>query len=76
MVELRFTDIGEGVNEGEITRIFYEAGHEVNEGVDLIEVETDKATVPISSPIKGKIIKIFVKEGDKVEVGDLLLTIE
>ncbi|MGM1458830.1 MAG: biotin/lipoyl-containing protein, partial [Columbia Basin potato purple top phytoplasma] len=39
-------------------------------------VETDKVSVFIPSVATGKIKEIFFKEGDDIEVGDLLLTIE
>ncbi|MDV3167818.1 MAG: biotin/lipoyl-containing protein [Candidatus Phytoplasma stylosanthis] len=76
MVELRFSDIGEGINEGKIITFFYKEGDFVKEGENLLEVETDKVSVPISSPKTGKIKKIFFNEGDQIEVGDLILTIE
>ncbi|MEZ0180406.1 biotin/lipoyl-containing protein ['Camptotheca acuminata' phytoplasma] len=76
MFELRFADIGEGINEGKIIQFFCKENDDVKEGQDLLEIETDKVTVPISAPATGKIKKIFFAEGDEIKVGDLLLTIE
>ncbi len=76
MFELRFSDIGEGINEGKIIKFFFQEGDEVEEGQELVEIETDKVSVPITSPIKGNIKKIFFQEGDTVKVGNILLTIE
>ncbi|QTX02650.1 dihydrolipoamide acetyltransferase component of pyruvate dehydrogenase complex [Candidatus Phytoplasma luffae] len=76
MFELRFADIGEGINEGKITKLFCKVGDQVKEGDELLEVETDKITTPITSPKTGIIKKIFFQEGDDIEVGNLLLTIE
>ena len=42
----------------------------------LAEVETDKAVVEIPSPKAGKIVKIFGKEGDVINVGDTLVEID
>lgn len=76
MFELRFADIGEGISEGKIIKFLFKVGDQVEEGQDLLEVETDKVSVFIPSVATGKIKEIFFKEGDDIEVGDLLLTIE
>lgn len=76
MFELRFSDIGEGITEGKIIKFLCKAGDQVKEGQDLLEVETDKVSVFIPSVATGKIKEIFFKEGDDIEVGNLLLTIE
>jgi pyruvate dehydrogenase E2 component (dihydrolipoamide acetyltransferase) len=41
-----------------------------------MEVETDKATMPIPAPQAGKITKILVKEGDTIEVGAPIMEID
>jgi pyruvate dehydrogenase E2 component (dihydrolipoamide acetyltransferase) len=43
---------------------------------DLLEVETDKATMPVPAPQAGKIIKVLVKEGDTIEVGAPIMEFE
>ena len=50
------------------------AGQEVKEGDIILEVETDKAAVEIPSPYSGIIQEIFVKPGDIVNVGDVMMT--
>lgn len=42
----------------------------------LIELESDKATMEVPSPIAGKIVEIKVSEGDEVAEGALILTLE
>ncbi len=42
----------------------------------LIELESDKATMEVPSPVAGKIVEIKVKEGDTVSEGSLILTME
>ncbi|MBX2805120.1 MAG: dihydrolipoyl dehydrogenase [Hyphomicrobiales bacterium] len=42
----------------------------------LIELESDKATMEVPSPMAGKIVEIKVKEGDTVSEGSLIMTME
>jgi pyruvate dehydrogenase E2 component (dihydrolipoamide acetyltransferase) len=76
LFEFRLPDIGEGVAEGEIVGWKMQEGGSVNEDQPLLEVMTDKATVEISSPVRGKIHQIVAKEGAVVPVGAVLCTIE
>src|SRR5947209_4686832 len=68
-VEFRLPDIGEGVAEGEIVKWLVASGDSVDEDQPLVEVMTDKATVTIPCPVKGKIDKILAKDGQVVAVG-------
>ena len=74
--EFRFPDIGEGIVEGEIVRWFVKEGEHIEENQPIVEVLTDKATVEIPSPIKGKITKRIGKDGEIIEVGATLVVIE
>jgi pyruvate dehydrogenase E2 component (dihydrolipoamide acetyltransferase) len=74
--EFRLPDIGEGVAEGEVVKWFVQEGGTVAEDAPLVSVLTDKANVEIPSPKSGKIVKIHAKEGEKVKVGGLLVTID
>lgn len=72
--EFRFEDPGEGIHEGEVTEVLVSVGDEVNEGDDVLVVETDKATTELPSPYTGTIEEIRVGEGDVIEVGDVMIT--
>ncbi len=74
--EFRLPDIGEGVAEGEVVHWFVEEGGSIQEDAPLVSVLTDKANVEIPSPRGGRIAKLHAKEGEKVKVGALLVTIE
>jgi pyruvate dehydrogenase E2 component (dihydrolipoamide acetyltransferase) len=71
--EFKLPDIGEGVHEGEITKWFVKEGDAVNENDPIVEVMTDKVTVQIPSPVTGKILERFGKEGDVIQVGTTLV---
>jgi pyruvate/2-oxoglutarate dehydrogenase complex dihydrolipoamide acyltransferase (E2) component len=53
--EFRLPDIGEGVVEGEIVKWLVKEGDAIAEDQPLVEVMTDKATVTIPSPKKGRV---------------------
>lgn len=74
--EFKLPDLGEGVAEGEIVKWLVHEGDSINEDQPMVEVMTDKATVQIPSPAKGKIGKIFAKEGQTAKVGDVLVALE
>ncbi|MDD4903050.1 MAG: lipoyl domain-containing protein [Candidatus Bipolaricaulis sp.] len=47
-------------------------GDAVQEGDDLVEVETEKTTFVVSAPASGRLAEIAVGEGKRVQVGDRL----
>ena len=51
-------------------------GDVISAGQDIVEMETDKATVPVPSDVGGKVTKILVGEGDTVPIGGGLLEVE
>jgi pyruvate dehydrogenase E2 component (dihydrolipoamide acetyltransferase) len=66
-------DLGEGLTEAEIRQVLVHEGDVVREDAPLLEVETDKATVEIPSPMSGRIEKIHVQPGQTVKVGQVLV---
>ena len=70
----KLPDLGEGIHEGEVLSVPVSVGQEVKEGDIILEVETDKAAVEIPSPYSGSVHEIFVKPGDVVNVGDVMMT--
>jgi pyruvate dehydrogenase E2 component (dihydrolipoamide acetyltransferase) len=67
-------DLGEGLTEAEIIRVFVREGEVIREDAPLLEVETDKAQVEIPSPMGGRVEKIHVVPGQTVKVGQPLVT--
>ncbi len=76
LVEFRLPDLGEGIAEGEVVKWLVQEGDWVQEDQPLVEVQTDKATVEIPSPVSGRVNQRMAKEGDIVQVGAVLITIE
>jgi pyruvate dehydrogenase E2 component (dihydrolipoamide acetyltransferase) len=67
-------DLGEGLTEAEIRQVLVREGDVVREDAPLLEVETDKATVEIPSPMGGRVEKIHVRPGQTVKVGQVLVS--
>jgi len=74
--KLELPDIGEGVVEAEVQQWFVEVGDVVAEDQPLVEVMTDKATVTIPSPKRGRILKRFWSVGDVAKVHAPLVEME
>ena len=66
---------GESITEGTIAQWLKKEGDAVQQDEILLEVESEKATQGIPSPATG-VLHIGVKEGDRVEVGAVIGTIE
>jgi pyruvate dehydrogenase E2 component (dihydrolipoamide acetyltransferase) len=74
--EFKLPDIGEGIVEGEIVKWLVKEGDAVAEDQPLVEVMTDKATVTIPSPKRGKVLKCHGNEGQMAKVHHALVTLE
>jgi pyruvate dehydrogenase E2 component (dihydrolipoamide acetyltransferase) len=67
-------DLGEGLTEAEIVKVLVREGDVIEEDAPLLEVETDKATVEIPSPMGGRVETIHVAANQTVRVGQVLVT--
>ncbi len=66
--ELVLPEIAESVVEGEIVRWYVAEGEWVEKDQPFVEVMTDKVTVELPSPCRGRLIKHLAKEGEIVAV--------
>jgi len=78
MATFTFTmpDIGEGIAEAEIVAWHKAVGDRVEEDEEFVDMMTDKATVPLESPVTGTITEIAGEEGEMVSIGAMLVVIE
>lgn len=61
--------LGDSVSDGTITGWSKEVNDPVKEDEQIAEIETDKATYPIRSPVAGVLAEKYVKPGETVPVG-------
>lgn len=74
--EFKLPDLGEGVVEGEIVKWLVKPGDVVEEDQGVVELMTDKATVTVPSPQRGKVLQTFGLEGDLAKVHSVIAAIE
>ena len=77
MSDLKITvpDMGD-FKDVEIIEVLVKEGQTINKNESLITLESDKSSVEVPSTQSGTINKINVKVGDKVNQGDLILTLK
>lgn len=73
MVDVPLAQTGEGIAECELLKWFVQEGDQVEEFQPLCEVQSDKATIEITSRYRGNISHILHSPGDVVKVGETLL---
>ena len=73
--QVNVPDIGDFKDVPVIT-VLVKVGDTVAAEDPLIELESDKATMEVPSPVAGRIAAIAVKEGDRVSEGSVILTVE
>src|SRR4051794_33468602 len=76
VTEFRLPELGENIKSGDVSRVLVSVGESVTEGQPLLELETDKAAIEVPAPVSGTLKEIHVKAGEKVDVGQLILTLE
>ena len=68
--------LGESVTEATVSKWLKSKGDKVSADEPLVELETDKVNVEVPSPTAGILGNIAVKEGETVNVGALLGTVD
>jgi 2-oxoisovalerate dehydrogenase E2 component (dihydrolipoyl transacylase) len=74
--EFRLPDPGEGLVEADIVTWRVTVGDVIKVNDILLEIETSKSLVELPSPYAGTVTGLLVSEGDTVDVGVPIITIE
>jgi pyruvate/2-oxoglutarate dehydrogenase complex dihydrolipoamide acyltransferase (E2) component len=75
-IPILMPQLGESIAEATLVRILVEPGAQLEAGADLFEVETNKATMTVSSPCSGRVIQIVGKMQTSYAVGSNLASFE
>ena len=74
--EFALPDVAEGLVEAEIMRWLVAVGDVVEADQSVVEVETAKALVEIPTPVAGTVGRLGAEEGQVLQVGQTLITVE
>ncbi|TMW71889.1 acetyl-CoA carboxylase biotin carboxyl carrier protein subunit [Alteribacter natronophilus] len=61
---------------GSVWRIEKRKSHSVRVGENLVILESMKMEIPIEAPVNGMVTDVSVSEGDFIQEGDLIMTVE
>lgn len=73
--EIKTPAFPESISEGELTKWYKKEGEQVDRDELLADIETEKTTLEIPSPISGTIIKIAKQEGETVGGSELIAVV-
>lgn len=74
-VEIIVPSPGESITEVQIAEWLVADGEQVEDNQDVVEIDSDKATLSVAAHASGK-IKILIKEGETVEVNSVIAEID
>lgn len=75
MIDIAVPAAGESVTEATVSVILTPTGSFVAEDEAILELETDKASMPLNAPKAGK-VEVLVEEGATVNVGDIIARLD
>ncbi|MGY8747030.1 MAG: 2-oxo acid dehydrogenase subunit E2 [Pirellulales bacterium] len=75
-VEFKLPKIAEGVESGDVLEILVSVGDTLEIEQEVMELETDKATIFVPSDVEGVITGINCGIGDTIAVGQVILSVE
>jgi pyruvate dehydrogenase E2 component (dihydrolipoamide acetyltransferase) len=74
--ELKLPELGENITAGDVARVLVKPGDTIAKDQAVLELETDKATIEVPSSVAGVVKDVQVKAGQKIKVGQTILTVD
>jgi pyruvate dehydrogenase E2 component (dihydrolipoamide acetyltransferase) len=74
--DFKIPELGENIASGDVVRLLVSPGDSLAKDQPVLELETDKATIEVPSTVSGTVKDIKVKAGEKVKVGQVVLTVD
>jgi 2-oxoglutarate dehydrogenase E2 component (dihydrolipoamide succinyltransferase) len=76
LIDVVVPEVGESIHEVQVLAWKKQPGDQVQKDEELVEIETEKATVPVIASASGRLAEVAKKDGEFAEVGDTLARIE
>lgn len=74
-IEIKVPSPGESITQVQIAKWLIHDQEEVEKDQEVVEIDSDKASFPLTSPVDGK-LKIMIREGETVQVGTVIAIVE
>ncbi len=75
IINVEVPSVGESITEVQIGQWYKAVGDWIEAGEDLVEIETEKASVPVPAPVSGVIDQLLLAKEDFANVGDVIASI-
>lgn len=72
----KLPELGEGIKTADVVSVLVKPGQVIKKDQGVIEIESEKASAEVPSPVAGKVVEVRVKEGDKIKPGQVIITVE
>lgn len=72
VLEMQLPELGENITSADVLKVLIKPGDTVKIDDVVLEIETDKATIEVPSAVSGVVTEIFVEEGKKATVGQVI----
>ena len=76
VIEVKVPEVGESISEVQIGQWLKKEGDWVAANEDLVEIETEKASVQVPAPADGYLRKVIKQSEEFAEVGEVIASIE
>ncbi len=75
-IEFKADNLGDGVKSGDVAAIMVAVGDVIQAGHIIMEIETDKAVLPLPCDKAGKVTQLLVKKGQTITPGQAVLMLD
>jgi pyruvate dehydrogenase complex dihydrolipoamide acetyltransferase long form len=75
-IDFELPELGENIHSGDVVNVLVHEGDRIAANDGVVELETDKAVVEIPCPHGGRVLKLHVRKGETIRVGQPILTVE
>ena len=76
ITDIKLPHLGENIEEGQVVKVLANVGDRVEEGQNVLELETEKASIEIPVEFSGIVKKFHISEGETLAVGQVFITID